>query len=274
MILGIDHLALSCPDLAEGVRHLESSGYHTKFMRGNVHNHPLKSPVLRRYDPQHAIAYMESDGWPVELTLHSLPLKPVPSPYQILLGRSVMPSEPFPDPLPSSWAEGWQGALGGRAPQPVVWTPFSAQAWCDDRRGGPLIHGVLLPVRDLSTSERLWCGWLGCAPVTEGITRDGSRWRLLQFETRFKKGTFHVLLVAGHAPREHGTLDDAGFTCIGLIVHRLVDELAAAVRGGAVVATGEFSLSLGDRYLNIALLRGPDGELLELIEVHTSRENP
>ena len=49
MILGVDHIALSCEDVVVASRQLETAGYHVKFIHQDAPNRPAKRRFLPNF---------------------------------------------------------------------------------------------------------------------------------------------------------------------------------------------------------------------------------
>ena len=51
MIMGVDHIALSCKNIEEAYKYLIAIGYRLKFTFHNLSNHPAKIKDLKQYHP-------------------------------------------------------------------------------------------------------------------------------------------------------------------------------------------------------------------------------
>src|SRR5262245_38618011 len=114
MILGADHIAVSCWDIQDASQQLDAAGYRVRFLQEAVPNRLAKQRFLAAYEPSHAIAYCQAEeGLALELTRHASPLCKAPSPYQVLLGAPLPGSLPFSDVEPA-WGAAWRAALDCR----------------------------------------------------------------------------------------------------------------------------------------------------------------
>ena len=57
MILGVDHIALSCEDIVQATEFLKQYGFSIQFIDKSVPNPPAKEKLLRSYHPIHSLAY-------------------------------------------------------------------------------------------------------------------------------------------------------------------------------------------------------------------------
>lgn len=277
MILGVDHVALSCADVTSGADVLAAAGYHIKFMQHDVPNDPSKQSILRSYDPLHAIAYAQIDaGVALELTQHSHPLQPDVSPYQVLFNGLPPDAVPLAESaeevcaLPPAWSSIWQRAGVCQRPAAVRWQPFAAQCWYDAQNMTPgtcSVRAVMLPAHDIARAETFWKTALGCRVVERGVADDGTAWVCVAFHSPVPSWRLQVVLVASDKEAPLPCADDAGFPCLALITNRLHSDMEQAFGAGATQGSAEFHIEVGGKGLNIIILRGPTGELVELIEI-------
>lgn len=72
MIVGFDHLSMSCVDIDATLTDLLDSGYSLSFRENNLENELDKKPLLNTYEARHDMAYIEHEnGFVVELTRYS-----------------------------------------------------------------------------------------------------------------------------------------------------------------------------------------------------------
>lgn len=275
MILGVDHVALSCEDVHAASRKLGSAGYRVIFAQQDVPNSPAKRPFLQTYHPLHSLAYCEAEiGTPVELTQHSGPLEDAHSPYQVLLAAAPPEAVPLAGAeLP--WAPVWREALGCRQPQAVLWPTLQAQFWHDGASSGSglaSVRAVLLPVADVARAEDFWRTGLGCDLVAAGTVQTGRRWARVAFRAPISKWSLDVILVEGRRSIYAPLLDAAGFSCLALLSTSLDRDSGRVWQAGAHQSTGAFHVRINGNLLRVAVFRGPDDELIELIEIRRSHE--
>jgi hypothetical protein len=84
MILGVEHVALSCADIERGAADLADYGFSTAFIERDLPNAPAKTPLLHTYAPRHDIASCRArTGIAVELTAHGGIPAPAVSGYDV-----------------------------------------------------------------------------------------------------------------------------------------------------------------------------------------------
>lgn len=267
MILGVDHVALSCADVAAAAAGLAASGYTVRFAQEDVPNRESKAHLLTRYQPLHAIAYCQGTaGVAIELTQHGpLPEGP-PSPYAVLLHGPLAPSE-FGEDARDWRSQVWRETLGCAEPQSGRWLTANAP-YCYDgaARLEPGVRAILLPVSDLERSVQFWKTAMGCRVRSRSAPDADRSWILLSFRTPVPAWCLEVVLVQ-QPPPEPYALDARGFPCVAALTTSLEADLAAALQAGASESTGTFEVFVNGKTLTVAVFRGPDGELLELIEI-------
>lgn len=263
MILGVDHLALSCADIGTASDALRAWRYRAKFIASDLPNPEEKRSLLRTYDGRQSLAYcIAPSGLPIELTRHEHPLLEAGGFYEPLMaseGRVEIESEPAAELLSAVWR-----AATERHVVPVRSPLLKARYWHDVMSPGPAgFSTVLARVPRIPDAERFWVEAAGCRRKKAGETA-GVGWTLLELPSVIQGMQLRILLA--EQPVQRVTmLDDPGFNCLALLTSALdrdVRRLAVAGRSDDV----RFSLTVNDRPLRIAMLRSPGGGLVELIE--------
>ena len=272
MILGVDHIALSCEDISDSVERLGRLGYTAKFVQMDVPNAPEKRGFLTAYRPLHSLAYCRNEqGISVELTQHSAPLHSGVSPYQVLLdGPCHGAMDVAEESASASWGSTWRAALGCRRPAMARWDALRTQLWYDARGGessSGSIRAVLVPVADVSVSQRFWTEGLGCRAVERGTDEDGRAWAHLAFRAPIRAWSLDLVLAASNYGRTEHYLDDSGFPCLAVISNRVTADKETAREMGAREVSDEFQLEVSNNLLKVVMLRGPGDELVEMIEL-------
>ncbi|MBI4644098.1 MAG: hypothetical protein HY743_10355 [Deltaproteobacteria bacterium] len=244
MILGVDHLALSCENIDQGAKLLAALGYRPKFIQKDVPNPVAKRHLLRTYGALHSLAYCHpGEHVALELTQHSGQLRPLLSPYQVLFQGPPGDALPWPGDLPPSWESAWRLGLNCLRPEPLKWPSLQAQFWFDAGRDNPApgsVRALLVPVHNLSRSEMFWTRGLGCRALQKGETEQGEGWLHLAFQAPVPAWRLDLVLVESDAARPPAFLDDPGFPCLALISSSLARDQDAAGEMGAREISDEF----------------------------------
>ncbi len=270
MIIGVDHIALSSENVVRDAPVVESAGFSTQFCVDDLPNSTAKTSLLRQYSPLHSMAYCKSEGGiAIELVQHSHPLGSAQSPYHVLMGGRPEETVSWSDNADDPWHSGILDSIGCLSAEPVTWTPFMTRLWCGQHRDSSVsgrIHAILLRVSDISASERFWIDGMGCKCSSRGLSTAGRRWTHLAFRAFVPSWSVSLILSETGTPPGLPCLDDAGFTCLALLSNRLEDDLRVATENGGMLPGKIFYTEISGKQLRIAMLRGPDGEPVELIQ--------
>ena len=277
MILGVDHLSLSCEEIDSAVGLLVQAGYRVQFIERRLPNHPSKRSFLKRYQPLHAVAYCEAKiGVSIELTEHGA----LGSDGIKEGGYQPWLSAPPPDVVPlrglrNYWTSALESALGSLRPHAGFWMPFQAEVWYDERGSLPqmAIPAVMVPINDLKRSGAFWRNGLGATLLGEGTDPDGNAWLRFSFLAPLPKWSLDVILVEVQEVGGPTFLDSKGFPCLALLTTDLAGDYERLKEQGAMEFSGEFPLGINGRALKVALARGPGGEIIELVQVEHRHES-
>ena len=270
MILNISHMTLRSRGVEAGARVLERVGFKPSFVHETLPNAEEKKPFLSRYLPTHALSFCRREsGIPIELVDHFSHERSDGSTYQLLFSLALPFSGGFPDGWPSDalgLQEIWQKAFGCSVDL-AFWQPFETPYWyC---QGTPqrkvLIQAALLRVQDLSRSLRFWIHGVGCHLIRQGSS-EGRRWARVAFATPLSAEPFDLVLAQQREDKLLPHLDDPGFACVAFLTVGLEGVMERLKQEGATAFSDLFFLEVGGKTLCGRILRGPDGELIEIIE--------
>lgn len=264
MIVGADHLALSCDDVAAAGAVLERYGYRAAFVEDRLPNADVTRGFVAAFHPTHSIAYYEAGaGTPLELTNYGGPVTGRPARYQALVARPPGSEEGDGGP----WEAVWR-ASGVVSPRAVSWPGLGTTVWADaagDTGEAPAVRTVLCPVPDLPRAAAFWRDGVGCRPTGGGRADDGRAWERLAVAPPFASWALDLVLAEAADPGP-ARLDDRGFPCVALLCTSLVRDGQRLLAAGATETSGRFEVTVNGRPLAVAFFRAPGGELVELIE--------
>jgi catechol 2,3-dioxygenase-like lactoylglutathione lyase family enzyme len=271
MILGVDHLALSCDDVRTTTQSLTEYGYRLGFLQTNMPNHELKRPFLGEYNSLHSVAYcVGKRGVALELTDHGGLLRNQDSHYQLLMGGDLGGASLW-EIESNSWSDTWQDAYGCKEPKTAMFHGLHAQYWFDRASHGLEDSGVralLIPVANAEKAEHFWQRGLGCQRVSEGVSNDGTRWRRIAFRSPTAQNwSLDIILAEKRIEIKAPMLDDSGFPCLAILTTSMKRDMEKLWETGVTESTGEFMVEVNGRTLKVLIFRGPDDELIELIEI-------
>ena len=272
MILGIDHIALSCGEIRRASVILEKSGFKAKFCKEGICNHPSKKPFLSIYEDAHSMAYYFSeDSISFELTKHKSPLSGQSSFYQLLLPRKPADALVLSDTLPKEIElirDIWKDALGESRVEVALWQEFCSPIWyLVDKHSSTskFISAAIMPVLNLDSSEKFWTQGIGFKNIKRGASGK-NEWCLLAFESLVARWSLRLVFATGLAARKPH-LDDPGFTSVALITNNIEKDYEIITSKGAQEAGEIFNLEVNHKELRVCIIRGPSNELIELIQL-------
>lgn len=274
MILGVDHLAISTADAQSAADSLAEDGYQTLFVERSLPNHPSKKSLLRQFGPEHAVALCKhSRGVAIEWTQHET-IAEEPGTYRVLLDHPIgdMNAIPWEEIEDATMAEVWRAT--GLAGTLCFADSSALESYCwmtlpiaDGAGRGIRAVAILAP--HLGESVRFWRDGLGLVEKGCGRTATGRHWTHLALQAVLSTWSIDVVLMETRStPRAHvrAMLDDRGASCLALVSTEIDADLLRVREQGGDVISEPFELHVGGRNLRIALIRGPSGEIVELIQ--------
>jgi catechol 2,3-dioxygenase-like lactoylglutathione lyase family enzyme len=271
MIMGVDHVALTCTDLDTAAQQLSESGFRVRFSQRDIPNFAGKAPLLARYQPLHSMAFCEgTSSTAIELTLHGPERPPRRASYEVLLHAE--PSGSWSEcESPDGIAALWRDTLGVGAVRCGAWDGSGAQFWYEPGAGAPAaVRALFVPVSDLDRSITFWKGALGLRSLTPGET-DGRRWARGRFVSPVPAWCLDVVLAETAEAPQPQVLDAGGFPCLALLSTDARKDEEKLLAHGGTDSTGLFEVVIDGKGLQVLVLRGPDGELVELLQVNRGK---
>lgn len=263
MILGIDHIAISTSCVHESARELENEGAEIVFIENDIPNGDPKRDYLSAYTPRHSIALCRPrDGIAVEFTQHETSTG-LPGSYRLIGNiQSTLHDLVNQQPHHDEWSGIERAINENEFPHLDSLNATTGQrlATASTSRG---IRTIGLRVLDLEQSVRFWSDAFRFRMVTNGVNRASTRWARLAFRAIRPNWSVELVMAEGRSlvpsiPK----LDDEGATCLALLSTDIRADLSRAHESHA----SAFELDVAGKRLTIALLRGPSGEIIELIQ--------
>ncbi len=278
MIIGIDHIALSCRDVFRGSQQLERLGFKTQFIERDLLNHPSKKSFLGNYSPVHDIAYCRrEEGIAIELVDHKndFSTEAERTAYHILFDSPPADSRPSAESS-LTWESIWKKLEPAWEIKPARWISFSTVFWYHSGSLSQVpsgIRSIALTVKNFAQSQGFWQSGLGFRQKSSagawGAEMPGI---VLNFPSPVKRWALDfILLTDEKAKHREALLDDPGFPCLALITTDIETDLQRLEKTGAREVSSPFSLPMNGKILRVAMLRGPSDEIVELIEFKASK---
>jgi len=236
MILGVSHIVLTSTNLDRDRTVLETIGWKTEFDQRGLSTHPGKRCVMSTKSDEQGLVFMRPpQGLPVELIHYSDELEDgSASPLQITLPRT-----PHCDHVTSLTCN----------------LEFSATASVPST----ITHFVA----DMRAARRFWeCG-VGFTPAPTQPAGDGIF--ALTFASAVPAWRAHLRLVETASPSQYAVIDGPGFRCLSVVSSDLTRDHDTVIAAGGVAATGHMELDVNGKRLELEIIAGPSGVLLELL---------
>jgi hypothetical protein len=252
MIVQIDHVQLSSTAFEFHSRLLRRLGYQTLFTENGVRNLRIKRDLVRAFRETQDLSLLASEG--------NLGI-------ELVNNGSVGPDEGLFIPVlvnvPPDLILKTEKARQGRVPVSLVMLKgLEVPVYISVAGGstGFAFNQLVLRAEDVERSARFWrsLGFVASPDAGWGTT--------LQFSSLTRGHLFRMHLRRGHRLAARPRLDDKGFVCLAFVVTSAENEAMRLGREGFETTAAE-SITLNARKMNILFVRGPDGEIVELIEV-------
>lgn len=271
MILGVDHIALTSRDVVDDGDALMRLGFTERFRDVGIPNAACKRELQAQYRDLHDIAVFDHpSSVPLELTVHGPRLAQSAHFGFVPVVATLTPSR-RPSPATTHGPVGVGEALREAFGLEATWYPYadlSAAMWLSlgAPSGGAPVSACC--VADLDASTHFFREVLKARTLGAGTT-GGRAWRALEFSAPIARWRLRLLLAAatGRTECQPLMLDSTGFPCIALLTSDIAKDSAVIERALNRPLDGRFAMEVNGKPLEIAIVRGPSGELVELIEV-------
>jgi catechol 2,3-dioxygenase-like lactoylglutathione lyase family enzyme len=128
------------------------------------------------------------------------------------------------------------------------------------------VRAVLVPVKDLTRSLPFWTEGLRAREVKRGVEK-GLSWAHLAWHSPMPRGSLDIILSETESRIGPSHLDKAGFNCLAFLSNDLLKDRLRLMGLGALEAGEPSDHVVDGKPLKISFIKGPDGELVELIEM-------
>lgn len=247
MILGVDHIAVTCRNVAAGTRALARAGFTVGFHEQGLPNAAAKHPFLGEFHPRHDIAYLNGRRGPaIELVDHGSLRVVEDRGYDVVISLAsdgVGGSNDVDDAIGRALGCHVGRAVSGSGADVLTSMGF-------DR------SGVVALVVYGDVSE--WRAVLGATEV-----RRFGRAALLGFHQRNPAWSMDLLVIPSERSRMP-MLDDAGASCLALLSTNPTRD-AARICSDPSSVSDPFELLVNGKTLEIVIGRGPGGAMVEFL---------
>jgi catechol 2,3-dioxygenase-like lactoylglutathione lyase family enzyme len=273
MILGVDHVAFETLDFEGTIRRFERLGFAAAFIERKLPNPEEKRSFLAGEAAAHSIALMRKPGSvAVEVTHHC--------------GREA--SSGSTTSARTSWAHAAASRKAGDVARPIMLAHAPRRRRGERSRIGATapsasnresefrLRTIAISTSNWQGTRRFWrdgLGWTVASEVEEGSPPIGcgsppvGATALLERKSLIDEWSLSVVVRLDLSRRRRTSLDEPGWTCAAMVSSDVEGDLLRLADCGASESTPPFEFAAGGRRLRIALVRGPAGEIVELIEL-------
>jgi len=268
MILGIDHIALSSTydQLSALVQTITNEGYTEYFRADNLRNPDEKKLLLSKYENKHSLIFLRTlNRFGLEITTHGVDTFDLSAAQYIPIFAGMFGSTPE-EHQKHIWHNEVvslvEDAFGCSAVHWRGWHHSQGQFCCIDEESKGLL-GVIVPTTSLQISRTFWQGVMGAREVSSG---PGWIRLLMSSAVSSWSGTLLLWETGYSGPM---MLDASGFPCLALLSSDLHGDSNKIKEAGLVQLTSKaFDLNVGDRKLEVEIIRLETNELIELVSVN------
>ena len=255
MIIGVDHIAMSCLSFDRSVNFFHDAGYSIKFINSNVPNPQAKTPFLYKYNNLHSVAFCQSaKGLPIELIQHG-------KAFAVSVGAFLPVFTHLPKDAQLLRDDMWN--IEGMKQKFCQFRGSSTIAMVEadvlEDETSLYITQVVLPCNDLNASRNFW-NKIGFRTIG-----DSGKANELLFTAPIPQWNLKLHLVETDNPN-NSMLDSQGFPCLALLSTQINEDLLQLTQNGINEFLGPFEIRIDGKDLQLAMLRGPDKEIVELIQ--------
>lgn len=252
MILKVSHVVLSSERFSENKLVLQQLGYTQIFTENNIINSPVKKPLFTHFNERHDVGYFTADkNVSIEL-LNWRTGNHCSSNFRFLFDALPPDSVRFKST-----------------------NTLSKEVWMEGD-----LNSFNLPISYLNTTEGT-CQFNKVMIQTNHIPKSIDFWKYFRFMVISQSSSFALLELVPIVPRTKRfhlylvrteninttpCLDNEGISCISFLSNSIEREKELLYQKGlSTFDVGK--LSINNKILNILFVRGPAGELVEIIDM-------
>ncbi len=226
MILGVAQIVANVHDLSFSVQALCATGWQVTF-RDELANHPAKTPLQSRVRTRMSLVHLN-------------PPAPIPAiELTSYVGEQSSARAAFEAAVPGLP----RGAVPGVSPAERTMS-------------------VRLPAAEPEASLAWWCEGLSFWP-----TRARADEQELEFRALLPSWRLSLVIARCSPDASSATVDACGVVLVTMVSTDIEADLARVGRtSGSSVCTGPWEEDVGGRRLRVAMVRGPSGEIVELLQ--------
>ncbi len=270
-ILGIDHVCVSCKNIQNDFKLIHELGYETLFTESNLEISDEKRIFLSQNHVNHDLVFLNSpqnvsieliDHYGVSGNYNDVFSLVFDVPKKITLNFKLMDRDFICELL-----ENELNSKISKKKIPEIQLTFY-QKETDTTYG---LSMLIIKNKCIDKASNFWCQGFGFRSIKSSIFNN-LRYEILQFSAPIKQWSFKLLLIEEKSKKNIPNLDDLGCTCLSFVVNDIKNFLEKLNNFGMMSIGKPYDVKIGGKEMRLVFLRGPEHEIVELIEFKKKNE--
>lgn len=264
-ILGVDHICTSCNNISLAAKRFHNLQYNIMFREHGLHIPKEKKPFLKEFTKSHDAVFLKSDkGLAIEVIDHNSGLSEI-GPYKVLFkkrnesfsNKKNIKNDPIKQVIEKAF--GFPVSLKKVSDLNILYYNHEGNSYNG-------LSAVILECESLSVSSKFWKKGIGFQTIKE-VVNEKLPWCLVEFPGLVSSMKAKLLLIETKKIKTKSYLDYSGWTCLSFIVKGINSALKQVKDFGAIDIGQPYKIAIGGNNLLLSFFRGPEGELIEFIEL-------
>ena len=265
IILGVDHICTSCNNIKIGTERFQSLQYNTMFMEYGLQSPKEKKPYLKKFTKIHDAAFLKSNkGLAIEVIDHHSESIKMNGPYKVLLKNRNESSSNLKNIKNDPIKQLIEKAFGFNISHEKI-SDFDISYYNPEESSSNGLSAVIIECENLYTSSKFWEKGIGFRTIK--AVKGKLPWCMMEFPGLVSSMKIKLLLVETKKIKTKFYLDYSGWTCLSFIVKGIDSALKQVKKYGAIDIGQPYKMEIGGNNLFLSFFRGPEGELIEFLEL-------
>lgn len=264
-ILGVDHICTSCNNIDLASTVFQNFQYDTMFIEHGLQSPEEKKPYLKNFTKNHDAVFLKSDkGLAIEVIDHKSKPNKLMGPYRVLFIKKNdsdkniqnIIHDPIKKVIEKSF--GFSVSLNKISDLGISYFNHEGSSYNG-------LSAVIIECKNLVVSSNFWEKGIGFRIIK--ASKDELSWCLMEFPGLVSSMKIKLLLIETKNTKTKSYLDYSGWTCLSFMVQGIDSTLKEVKKYGALDIGEPYKMLVGGNNLYLSFFRGPDGELIEFLEL-------
>lgn len=269
-ILGLDHICASSKNIKDFFKNNELFNYRVHFIEKNIPVKKEKNDILFGKINSHDVLFLQnSKNISIELIEHHQKTDENIGPYSVIFESNFLSNADFNIPKKDKTLKFLSTVFDTQ-----IFKFFDKKTrlsffWKNSQIDLGLTT-IILETRDLKNSVNFWTSFFNFKVSQFPET---SSCKLLELHSPIKSWNAKLLLIENlDAKIEKSFLNSKGWTCLSFIVKNIDSFLSKIDHSNFLYVGKSYEFRIGGKNLKLVFLRGPEQQLLELIEIKQTHD--